>query len=123
MNIAWFRDLGNLAQTGNFSQAARLGNISQPAFSRRIQALEAWVGAGLVDRSRHPVKLTVAGQQMLEAAGKCFAEHVVRSRGACERCVTRREMYQNIRGPQGGATEKEQVLTKAPVCMSSDDSD
>ncbi len=67
MDILWFKDLANLAKTGNFSQAALLGNISQPAFSRRIKALESWVGTTLVDRSHQPVKLTDAGLQMLEA--------------------------------------------------------
>ena len=67
MDVLWFKDLGNLARTGNFTQAAELGNVSQPAFSRRIKALEVWVGAKLVDRSTHPVKLTDAGRQMLEA--------------------------------------------------------
>lgn len=67
MNIDWFRDLGHLSKTGNFSQAAGLSNLSQPALSRRIKALEAWVGASLVDRSQQPVRLTAAGSQMLEA--------------------------------------------------------
>ena len=67
MDFRWFKDLGNLARTGNFSQAAELSHISQPAFSRRIKALEAWVGSSLVDRSTHPVSLTSAGLQMLEA--------------------------------------------------------
>lgn len=67
MDILLFRDLERLHQTGNFSQAAALGNISQPAFSRRIKALEAWVGTQLVERSRQPVRLTEAGTQMLGA--------------------------------------------------------
>jgi len=67
LDLQLFRDLGSLARTGNFSQAAHLNNISQSAFSRRIKALEEWVGTPLVDRSRHPVKLTDAGEQMLEA--------------------------------------------------------
>ena len=67
MDVSHFRDLDRLRQTGNFSQAAALGNLSQPAFSRRIKSLESWVGAVLVDRSRQPVKLTEAGAQMLEA--------------------------------------------------------
>ena len=67
MDLLWFSDLANLARTRNFSQAAELGNISQPAFSRRIKALENWVGVALVDRSKHPVNLTSAGLQMLEA--------------------------------------------------------
>ena len=67
MDISLFRDLERLHQTGNFSQAATLRNLSQPAFSRRIKSLESWVGAVLVDRSRQPVRLTEAGQQMLDA--------------------------------------------------------
>lgn len=73
MDFVWFRDLGNLARTGNFSQAAELSNISQPAFSRRIKALEGWVGSTLVDRSRQPVRLTSAGSQMLEAGQQALA--------------------------------------------------
>lgn len=67
MDLNWIKDLDKLARTGNFSQAAKLSNLSQPAFSRRIAALEAWVGAQLVDRSKQPVVLTLAGSQFLEA--------------------------------------------------------
>lgn len=67
MELDWFKDLASLARTGNFSQAADINHISQSAFSRRIKALEQWVGATLVDRTNHPVKLTQVGRQMLEA--------------------------------------------------------
>jgi DNA-binding transcriptional LysR family regulator len=67
MDFIWFRDLRNLAEVGNFSEAAKLSSISQPAFSRRIKALEEWVGTSLVDRATLPAKLTAAGLQMLEA--------------------------------------------------------
>lgn len=67
MDILLFRNLECLRKTGNFSQAAALENLSQPAFSRRIKTMEAWVGVMLVDRSRQPVRLTEAGTQMLEA--------------------------------------------------------
>ena len=67
MDTSLFRDLERLHRTGNFSQAAAIGNLSQPAFSRRIKSLENWVGVLLVDRSRQPVRLTTAGQQILEA--------------------------------------------------------
>ncbi|GAB4283022.1 MAG: LysR substrate-binding domain-containing protein [Roseovarius sp.] len=73
MDIDHFRDLERLRRTGNFSQAAALSNLSQPAFSRRIRALEDWVGASLVDRSRQPVRLTEAGEQMLEAGLQALA--------------------------------------------------
>lgn len=73
MDTNLFRDLERLQQTGNFSQAAALGNLSQPAFSRRIKTLEGWVGTTLVDRTRQPVSLTHAGQQMLEAGLQALA--------------------------------------------------
>jgi len=73
MDLQAFRDLDTLARTGNFSRAAEISNISQPAFSRRIKALEAWVGAMLVDRGSHPVTLTDAGKQMLEAGRQAIA--------------------------------------------------
>lgn len=73
MNFLWFRDLANLEKVGNFSLAARLSASSQPAFSRRIQALEAWVGTALVDRSSRPVRLTPSGELMLEAGSQALA--------------------------------------------------
>ena len=68
MDISWFKNLEHLSKTGTFSLAAVRGNISQPAFSRRIKALEQWVGTPLVNRKKHPISLTTAGEQMLEAA-------------------------------------------------------
>lgn len=68
MDISWFKNLEHLSKTGTFSLAAVRGNISQPAFSRRIKALEQWVGTPLVNRKKHPISLTNAGEQMLEAA-------------------------------------------------------
>lgn len=67
MNIQWIKGLEWLHKTGNFSQAAELNNLSQSALSRRIRSIEDWVGIPLVDRSRHPVTLTAAGEQLLEA--------------------------------------------------------
>ena len=69
MDMGWLRDLNSLSKTGNFSRAAELNNISQPAFSRRIKALENWVGVRLVDRSSHPVKLTEAGVEVRKVFG------------------------------------------------------
>ena len=40
MELIWFEDYLALAQTLNFSKAAELRHVTQPAFSRRIRALE-----------------------------------------------------------------------------------
>jgi DNA-binding transcriptional LysR family regulator len=55
----------SLAETRSFSRSAQLRHVTQPAFSRRIQALEAWAGIDLVDRSSYPTRLTPAGETFL----------------------------------------------------------
>ncbi|MBT9467050.1 LysR substrate-binding domain-containing protein [Hydrogenophaga sp.] len=62
MNFTWLEDFLALAATGNFSRAAEDRHSSQPAFSRRIRALEEWVGADLFDRSSQPARLTEVGE-------------------------------------------------------------
>jgi len=61
MDTKWLEDFVSLAETGSFSRSAQLRHVTQPAFSRRIQSLEAWAGAELVDRSAYPTRLTPAG--------------------------------------------------------------
>ncbi|WP_425962049.1 LysR substrate-binding domain-containing protein [Rhizobium nepotum] len=68
MDTAWLLDLRALADTLNFSRAAELRNITQPAFGRRIKAFEDWSGSVLVDRSTHRIRITPAGEIMLDAA-------------------------------------------------------
>ena len=58
MELKWLEDYLALVDTGNFTTAAALRHLSQPAFSRRIQALEAWLGVELVDRSKKPFRFT-----------------------------------------------------------------
>lgn len=68
MNLIWIDDFLALAESGNFTRAAGLRCSSQPAFSRRIRALEDWLGTALVDRSTQPVRLTEAGIWFQEVA-------------------------------------------------------
>ncbi|HEX7690521.1 MAG TPA: LysR substrate-binding domain-containing protein [Burkholderiaceae bacterium] len=68
MEIKWIEDFVALAQYQSFSRAAEERNVSQSGFSRRIQALEQWVGADLIDRSTYPPSLTAAGRLFKEAA-------------------------------------------------------
>lgn len=65
---AWIRSFIALARTRNFSRAAAQNNVTQPAFSRRIRSLEAWLGSDLIDRSTHPTRLTPAGERFLGVA-------------------------------------------------------
>ena len=58
MELKWLEDYLALVDCRNFTTAASLRNSSQPAFSRRIQALEAWLGVELIDRRKKPFRFT-----------------------------------------------------------------
>jgi DNA-binding transcriptional LysR family regulator len=62
MELIWLEDYLALAETLNFSRAATARHVTQPAFSRRIRALEDWIGAALFIRTTHNVALTPAGE-------------------------------------------------------------
>jgi DNA-binding transcriptional LysR family regulator len=68
MDTNILEDFLKLADTHNFSRAAAERHITQPAFSRRIQVLEEYVGAELIDRSKSPIQLTPAGESFRESA-------------------------------------------------------
>jgi DNA-binding transcriptional LysR family regulator len=68
MEAKWLEDFVVLAETRSFSRAAQMRHITQPAFSRRIQALEAWLGQDLIDRATYPPGLTTAGEAFYRQA-------------------------------------------------------
>ena len=68
MDTKWLEDFVSLAETRSFSRSAHLRHVTQSAFSRRIQSLEAWAGADLIDRSAYPTRLTPAGQALYSQA-------------------------------------------------------
>jgi DNA-binding transcriptional LysR family regulator len=64
MEYGWLLDFLALAETGSFTTAADKRHSSPSAFSRRIQALEHWLGVKLFDRgTRYPTALTPAGER------------------------------------------------------------
>lgn len=68
MDTKWLEDFISLAETRSFSRSALLRHVTQPAFSRRIQALEGWAGTDLVDRSSFPTRLSPAGETLYPQA-------------------------------------------------------
>jgi DNA-binding transcriptional LysR family regulator len=70
MDIEQLRCFSALAETRNMTTAAQRLFISQPALSRRIQALEEELGIALFDRKRgsRQISLTYAGEHLLEQA-------------------------------------------------------
>ncbi|SBW12561.1 putative LysR family transcriptional regulator [uncultured Alphaproteobacteria bacterium] len=76
MDIGWLQDFLTVAELGNFTRASQQRNASQPALTRRIQALEAWLGARLIDRSVFPTQLTPEGERFRELAGEILRQVV-----------------------------------------------
>lgn len=68
MDVAWLEDFLALVDLGHFSRAAEQRCITQPAFSRRVRALEEWVGTPLFTRDVLPVTLTPAGERFRPVA-------------------------------------------------------
>jgi len=68
METKWLEDFVSLVETKSFSRSAELRHVTQPAFSRRIQSLEAWLGSDLIDRTSYPTRLTHAGEIFYEQA-------------------------------------------------------
>lgn len=75
MELKWLDDYLALIDTGSFSAAAEKRHVSQPAFSRRIQMLEKWLGVSLIDRSRKPLRFTPLAESS-EAAFRNLATQI-----------------------------------------------
>jgi len=63
MDVGLIEDLVALVRHQTFSRAAAARHVTQPAFSRRIQMLERWVGVPLVRRLPRRAVLTPAGER------------------------------------------------------------
>lgn len=74
MELKWLDDYLALVNCRSFTKAAAVRHITQPAFSRRIRALEHWLGVQLVDRSRYPTSFTEAGIAFVDQATQLRAQ-------------------------------------------------
>jgi LysR family transcriptional regulator for metE and metH len=68
LELRHLKTLVALAETGNLSKAARLVHLSQPAVSHQIRAVEEHYEIELFERQSDPLRLTSAGQRMVELA-------------------------------------------------------
>lgn len=64
-----------LDETASFRDAAIEFGVSQPAFSRTIQQIEARVGVRLFDRDTRHVRLTAAGEQLRPIAVRILKDY------------------------------------------------
>jgi DNA-binding transcriptional LysR family regulator len=74
LNISQLRAFVMVVEQGTFSGAARAMHLSQPAVTMQVQALEADIGATLLDRGYRKVELTEAGRMLLPFAKRVLEE-------------------------------------------------
>src|SRR2546422_915813 len=74
MNFRHLRAFVMIADVGGFARAAARLNVSQPALSRQIHALETELGLPLFDRIRRRVQLTSEGEDLLRRSRRLLAE-------------------------------------------------
>jgi DNA-binding transcriptional LysR family regulator len=75
-----------IAQLGSFTKAAQRLSLSKAAVSQRISELERAMGQSLVSRTTRSVRLSQAGQDLVDATEASFAQ-ITRSLGAARDAV------------------------------------
>jgi LysR family transcriptional regulator for metE and metH len=68
LELRYLKTLVALAETGNLSKAGRRMNLSQPAVSHQVRGIEETYEIELFERKSDPLKLTAAGQLLVELA-------------------------------------------------------
>ena len=64
MNLNYLETFLTLAETLNFTEAARRLNLTQPSVSRQIKQLEDDLNAKLFIRDKHAVRLSREGKEL-----------------------------------------------------------
>jgi DNA-binding transcriptional LysR family regulator len=73
MELHLLRSFREVARERSFTGAARNLVLTQPAVSQQVKALEDELGERLFDRTGRDVRLTAAGEVLLEATERVFA--------------------------------------------------
>jgi LysR family transcriptional regulator, cyn operon transcriptional activator len=74
MNLRHLRAFAAIVDAGGFARAAARLNLSQPALSRQIHALESELGLSLFHRIGRGVHLTSEGENLLRRGRRLLAE-------------------------------------------------
>lgn len=103
-----------LAQQGSFTAAARHLDASKAAMSQRIAELERAAGVSLVQRTTRSVRLTEAGQQLVEATRGAF-EHIADSFESVRELAASPQGTLRLSAPVAFA--RQQLVPRLPVFL------
>jgi DNA-binding transcriptional LysR family regulator len=106
MDLVLLRSLLGVADAGSITGAAERLHVSQSALSRRLQQLEADVGATLLVRGRHGVLLTEEGRLAVEEGRGIVARYERIRRDI----VDRQHLVRGVVRVGGGATVTSYLL-------------
>lgn len=84
LELRFLRSVVAIAETGSISRAGKRLNLSQPALSHQMKALEDYLGVELFQRKSNPLRLSAAGERLLNTAYE--VEKIVMH---CERDIVR----------------------------------
>lgn len=68
LELRYLRSMVAIAETGSISKAGKRLNLSQPALSHQMKALEEHLGLELFQRKSNPIRLSPAGERLLTTA-------------------------------------------------------
>lgn len=74
LNLRHLEAFVAIASAGNFTRAARVLHVSQPALTVQIRELEQTLGVRLLDRNTRTVRLTRMGEQLSPVVRRILAE-------------------------------------------------
>ena len=112
-HIHW---LVTLAATGGFTAAANRLGVSKAAMSHRIAELELAAGVALVRRTTRSVRLTEAGQQLVDATKSAFQE-IERSLASVQDLVAEPAGLVRVTAPV--ALGRQQIVPRIPAFLRS----
>lgn len=111
MNLSYFSEFVTLAETLNFSKAAELSCVSQPALSNHIKALEEELGVVLFERSKRKVEITQEGKMLLTDAQEILEMFDNMHR------FTKKKLIENQVFTIGGFLENPDILGRLAFCI------
>ncbi len=106
MNLRDLQYLIAVAETQHFGNAAKRCFVSQPTLSGQIKKLEQELGVVLFERSNHSVKITPAGQEILNHA-----------RLMIEQAETIKQLARSFSDPVSGSLKIGAIPTISPYLM------